>query len=251
MLACPKCGYSNELGRIFCHQCGNKLDLSQIKPPGQGGPKIKKKRGSGLLKTVRTLLELALLLAVIAVFFLAWQVPTPPSGKPSDAVTMSVENKRMQLEMLVRRTRPGKLVVTSQELDAFFASLQMEKPPAEWLSFTPEHIRCELGEGNVRVRLWGNLRLGDVANKQFYLSYTVIPDLDGGELLFTPVTGRIGQLTLPVTVINRLPVLQHYMGEVFRGLQRDRDNLRKLTSITVTSESVTLEREAPPAAPKP
>ena len=33
---CPKCNYDNELGRIFCHSCGAKLDLTKIKPPTEG-----------------------------------------------------------------------------------------------------------------------------------------------------------------------------------------------------------------------
>jgi hypothetical protein len=244
MLVCPKCSYSNELGRIFCHQCGNKLDLSQIKAPGQGGPKIKRKKGSGAWKTVRVLAELVFLLAVIFVFFLAWQVPLPPGGEPSDQDVMSVDNKRMQLETLVNRTRPGKLIVTANEVNAFLSELKMEKPPDSWLGFLPEKVWFELGDGTVKVRVWGDLRFGDVAKKQLYVSYTVIPAVEDGELEFRPVAGRIGQLPLHLFVLEHVPVVQRYIGGIFAGLKRDQENLSKLTSITVTSETVTLQRES-------
>ena len=42
MLICPKCGYDNELGRIFCHSCGDKLDLSNIKPATAAEKKLRK-----------------------------------------------------------------------------------------------------------------------------------------------------------------------------------------------------------------
>jgi len=29
MILCPKCSFDNEMGRIFCHQCGAKLDLDR------------------------------------------------------------------------------------------------------------------------------------------------------------------------------------------------------------------------------
>lgn len=249
MLACQKCGYSNELGRIFCHQCGTKLDLSQIKAPGQGGPKIKRKKGSGPLKTLRVLAELVLLLGVIFVFFLAWQVPLPPGGKPTDQEVMSADTKRMQLEALASRTRPGKLTVTANELNAFLSELKMEKPADAWLVFLPEKVRFELADGSVKVRVWGDLRFGDVAKKQLYVSYTVVPSVQDGELAFRPLAGRIGQLPLHLFVLEHVPVVQRYIAGVFAGLQRDQANLSKLTTITVTSENVTFQRDPKAAAP--
>jgi len=81
MLTCSKCGYDNELGRIFCHSCGAKLDLSNIKSPSQGGAKLKRKGGTGGKLVGRTIVIL-ILVALIAVIYLAAQVPASARSAP-------------------------------------------------------------------------------------------------------------------------------------------------------------------------
>ena len=60
MLICPKCGNDNELGRIFCHQCGDRLDLSSIKPPSVAERKRRLFRAEAIRST-RFLINLVIL----------------------------------------------------------------------------------------------------------------------------------------------------------------------------------------------
>jgi hypothetical protein len=61
MLKCLECGATNNMGRIFCHSCGAKLDLHNVKP-------VKGKRAFSLRKLIRPLVSLLILAAVIGVF---------------------------------------------------------------------------------------------------------------------------------------------------------------------------------------
>ena len=74
MVICSKCGYDNELGRIFCHSCGAKLNLSEIKSPSQGGKDLtrKKKRKGAMLAR---LIQIVIALAIVVTLVLVLQVP--------------------------------------------------------------------------------------------------------------------------------------------------------------------------------
>ena len=52
MIECPKCHFSNELGRIFCHQCGSKLDLTKVKAPSEGA-RVRRRMAMSVGRAVR------------------------------------------------------------------------------------------------------------------------------------------------------------------------------------------------------
>lgn len=244
MLVCAKCGYDNELGRIFCHSCGTKLDLSQVKPPGQGGPKLRRRTRGQVWRYVRGAIELAVCAAIIYAIYLMWQVPAAPAAKPTSADMLSAEKKRFELERLITRGKPGKIEVTGRELNAFLGSMAMDKPKAGWLAFAPETVRMELGDGTVKVMLWGELRLGDDLKKQLYLSYTCAPSVADGVLDHKPVAAALGSLPIHVGIVESTPVIQNALGAVLGKLDRERDTLQKLHAIIVSRDRVSLEYES-------
>ena len=112
MVICQKCGYDNELGRIFCHSCGAKLDLTEIKSPSQGGKSLaKKKRGTPAGKIIRRTINIAILVIVVAVIFLALQVPSVRPINTSSDDLISADKKRFALDDLAVQKRvrvPGR-----------------------------------------------------------------------------------------------------------------------------------------------
>ena len=248
MLICPKCSYDNELGRMFCHSCGTKLDLSQIKAPGQGGPKLKRKKQGKPWRLVRLSLELGVLCVVMFAIYLAWQVPTAPVAKPSNADLLAADSKRFDLDRLVMRNKPDQLEVGQKEINTFLNSLVMEKPPAAWLVFVPETVQIELGDGNIKVTLWGELRLGEELKKKLFISYTCIPVVQNGILDNKPVAATFGLLPVHPLILENTSVVQRYIGGIFAKLDRERATLQKLSAITIRRERATLQYEPKPAA---
>jgi len=242
MLTCPKCNYDNELGRIFCHTCGTKLDLSQIKPPGQGGPKLKKKKGgSSTWRLVRTLLELFVLIGMGVSVFLALQVVPLPDKKTADEDRAMAERKRGQLEMLLARGRPGKLDITEGQLNAFLGSLRMDDPITAWLVFAPQSVRMELHDGAVKVFLWGELRVGSSLKKQLYFTYVTTPRVRNGRFFEEPKGGYIGSLPIHPVLIRHFNIVRSFVAGVFGKMDRERTTLAKLSSINLQSRSATLD----------
>jgi hypothetical protein len=241
MLNCQKCGFSNELGRIFCHSCGTKLDLSQIKAPSQGGAKIKSKKKSAGRKNLRMFIELFVLLGLMALIFLMVQVPERPTEKPNGAAVSAAENKRFDLERLVSRAKPGKITLTENELNAYLGNLAVEKAPAGWVVFTPSLVQVDFLTDQVEVKLWGELALFTELKKDIFFSYTCTPAVEDGVFSLHPVAGKIGSVPLATAPLDLTTIVQRFIGAYFRKLNKERATLGKLSAITIADEKAVLE----------
>src|SRR5579859_941924 len=186
MVICQKCGYDNELGRIFCHSCGTKLNLSEIKSPSQGGKSLaKKKQGTGAGKIISRVIYLAILVAVIAAVCLALQVPSVrPISTANDDLTSS-DKKRFELNDLVAQKQSKTITVSEAELNAFIETLGFQKSDGGIFDLTPTKLQLELGDGVVTAIFLGKLHLGGSVDKQVYLSYTGVPTIEGGQFVFS------------------------------------------------------------------
>ncbi|OGV34958.1 MAG: hypothetical protein A2020_13340 [Lentisphaerae bacterium GWF2_45_14] len=85
MIKCQKCGFENQLGAIFCRQCGGKLELDELRP------EVKDKKKQGCFKTgckIFIVLFLLLISSVIFILFfpLSYTEPTPFPEKDKAAL---------------------------------------------------------------------------------------------------------------------------------------------------------------------
>ena len=76
MTICSKCGFDSDLGHIFCHSCGARLDLSAIKAPSQDGKSLTKKASGEPVRFVKYAIHVLIALAVITAVYLAVGVPS-------------------------------------------------------------------------------------------------------------------------------------------------------------------------------
>src|SRR5437016_2780641 len=147
MLPCPKCGFDNELGRIFCHQCGTKLDLDAIKPVSRGGKKIYRKSKFTPARVVRRVVDLVILAVLIWGIYLMAQVPEVSTAAPPSDVALTVERKRAELDALVYQQKASALQFSEAELNAFLASFSFDKPEGKGIAVVPIKLQITLGEG--------------------------------------------------------------------------------------------------------
>ncbi|HUI05834.1 MAG TPA: zinc ribbon domain-containing protein [Verrucomicrobiae bacterium] len=246
MLTCSKCGYDNELGRIFCHSCGAKLDLSEIKSPSQGGAKLKKS-GGGTGRLVWRLLGGLILLAVIAIVCLAAQVPHIRPISTTNQDLISADKKRFDLDQLAALNRPQVISITEAELNAFISSLGFAKGENKGAALTPVTVQLELGNGVVTAIFVGKLSVGSAFSKRVYLSYVGKPTIEDGQFVFQPVSGAIGSLPIPQPLMEATGIFDQCFGKLFANLSREQQVLNSLKSISVTPQQVELSYE-PPAA---
>jgi hypothetical protein len=241
MVVCQKCGYDNELGRIFCHSCGAKLNLSEIKSPSQGGKSLTKKAaGTPTGRIVRRTINVVILVAVIAVFYLAAQVPPVRPISTANDDLVSVDKKRMELDDLATQKQPQTITVSEAELNSFVGNLGFEKGNGGLLEVVPTQLQLELGEGVVTAIFLGKIHLGGSLDKQIYLSYTGVPTIEGGHFVFKPVAGALGSLPISGWILEKTGALDRYYAKVFAGLGHEKDVLDSLSSISVSAKEAVL-----------
>jgi zinc ribbon protein len=240
MIVCSKCGYDNELGRIFCHSCGAKLNLTEIKSPSQGGKSLVKKTKGGPGKIVSRLVVIAILAVVVMVLFLAFQLPNiRPISTSSEDLVLS-DKKRAALDDLVVQKQPNTITISEGELNSFIQTLGFENGPAGTLAVVPTRLQLELGDGVVTAVFLGKLHIAGSVEKQIYLNYTGVPTIEDGHFVFKPTAGALGLLPMSPWLLVKTGVFDQYFAKLFVNLDKEKQVLDSLSSISVTPQSVVL-----------
>jgi len=238
MLTCAKCGYDNELGRIFCHSCGAKLDLSEIKAPSQGGAKLKRK-GSAGGKLVGRTIAILIVAALVVGIFLAAQVPTLRPVSTTSQELRSADQKRFDLDQMTARHVPQQISLTENEINALISTLGY-KSGGQGALVKPTDLQVQLGNGVVKTAFLGKLSIGSAFCKDVYLSLTGIPAIENGGFVFKSVGGEIGSLPVSPWLMEHTGILKNYFAGLFAGQTREKQILDSLKSITVTPQEAVL-----------
>lgn len=244
MLICQKCGYDNELGRIFCHGCGTKLDLDSMKPP-----KVlqNKGRSAGPGRVVRRVMDVALLLAAVGIVYLLWQVAEMPPAQPNSEALVSLDRKRMELDTAETTGQARTMALTEDEVNAYFAGLSFGKAEGKGIELVPVRIHAVLGEGVVTIMLLDRLQLGSSFHKMLSFTFMGRATVRDGEFRFESSGGALGRLPLHPQIVSTVSFTERFLGGTLRNLGRDKQLLDKLRSVVVEPGKVTL-RYAPAAA---
>lgn len=244
MLVCPKCNYDNELGRIFCHSCGAKLDLTQIKPPSQAEKKRRRVQ-RGALRWIRIGVELVVTLTILAMLGLICLTPElqPFQGDSKDLLT--ADAKHTALEKLVAGRKGGQVTVSEGELNVFLTSLSFDRPTGSGIEVVPSALRATLlVDGALLIEFLGEIHFGTSFTKRLYLAYNCTPTIRDGKCVFLPNGARIGTLPIHPTLLVKTPFVENYFGQLFSQLGEDKKRLLDpLAKITITKDSITFEKE--------
>lgn len=111
---CSKCGYQNELGRIFCAQCGTKMDLRAM-----SAGELKDRREvdvAGLVGRILTPLVVILLLLIVA---LALWPDSGPDVQFDKAGAIQVPMKAKAVRAAISYNQSAKLDLAEGELNGF------------------------------------------------------------------------------------------------------------------------------------
>jgi hypothetical protein len=249
MLICPKCNHDNELGRIFCHQCGQKLDINQIKPPSRGGKSLRKKSEFSAGKAISWILRLAVLGALVWVVYLVAQVPDVKSIETTNADLISFFKKRDAIENAVATKHEISLSFTQTELNKYIDTFKLEKPEGKGLVMSVSNLQVELEKDEATAIVVGKVSVGTSWEKNLYISYTGTPGVEDGKFTFNPVTAHIGALKVPVFLLQRTTFVQSWFNQLFGQLKDEKRLLDSATSVTSDTQALIVTYK--PAATKP
>ena len=255
-LVCKACGYANESQRVYCHNCGVKLDreILIIEPQVQQAAAEKKLREVKKIMSpargsfAKTLKKLCKTLALAAIAALLIDAALPPAGVtlPENGEEAAAEAPPLDsiLENLVAAPAGKRIALREADINAYLRRERFKKLPP-WLTHAvPLVARVHFEENVATFTLLGNVAGQPICAT---LSGNLKIDKTAG-LAATCTGGSIGRIPIPAELAvyagGAIPLL-------LDSMKRERELLGQLGSIEVGNQQVILGARGPsvPSAP--
>jgi hypothetical protein len=245
-LACPECRRENERERIYCHDCGAKLDRSALAKakPKEEDPAVTQRRLKAMLDPHRAnmrrrfFLSSKVILAAFAVAGIAQMVRSPdlpprstaPLAELPDPINMDLENAAMD-------PRVGALRYSDEQINAFLAYALKSKQSAlsKYIKF--ERALLAFDEGVCRVTVERSLY-----GQPLCTSATYAVSLQNGQILLKCKGGQIGRLPVHPAIMQYGDVL---FADLRTALERERKVVVKLGTIELHPKLVVFAPKQP------
>ena len=224
-LICPECQRENEPERIYCHDCGSRLDRSALAKvaPKNEDPKQTQRRLKQLLDPNRLRMRLLffklskVLLGACAVAALI-ELLLPPRNLPDRLKNVELQQLNLELEKSVENHNTAPLQFTDAQVNAFLVNVAKSKQQVlnKYLKFERAFVQFDEGLFKVTVeRSWLGVSV-------FHsISYKV--GLHNGTFTAALIDGRIGRLPIH-------PELMKYGEPLFKDLWTALDSEKRMVA---------------------
>jgi hypothetical protein len=224
-LVCPECQRQNEPERIYCHDCGARLDrsaLAKVAPKGED-PKQTQRRLRQMLDPGRLKMRLMffkvskLILGACALAVLI-QMLLPPDGLPERVKNIELQQINLDLENATMSHGAAPLQYTEEQVNAYLVNVAKNKQAAlsKYLQF--ERALVSFHEGVCGITAERSLLGFSVFHS---ISYNVT--LQNGTLNTSNNGGSIGRMPIH-------PMIMKYGDVLFTDLWTALDREKKLVS---------------------
>ncbi len=194
IIRCHECNQENQLGAIFCRNCGVKLDIDKLKP------EVEKKKKATAKNVARNLVALIIFVAlagILAALFAPFgyaPLPALPSDEAMKAATDKYEN------MLIRVNSglgSRNFAFTPEEVTGIYEQKFMAKPEGDSAAagaYNIEKVCCELGssENSLKITLLSKL-FGKIPAR-FTIEGT--PEVVDKKLAFNVKSAKMGHIKM-------------------------------------------------------
>ena len=243
MIKCQKCGFENQMGSIFCRDCGEKLDMDAIDPNKLQKDVNKEKNLKRAKKRIKSLISAGITLLVVGAFIFVILY----SRRDVDDKFKAKDSSEKKFNAVLRGNTVGRVTFTYPEINYMFRdnivqSIYNDAPFARPLSV---EVAYDEKKDRPVVYMW--LKLGD----KVPMLYTVhgelvfnVPDPEKGKdpnYVYLPITADVKRLD-----IGLLPV--HLSTKTFLNgftplLDNDsmRNFFRRAQDVQFTPEGMTVE----------
>lgn len=234
-LTCAACQHQNEIERVYCHNCGEKLDRSLLPPLEEKSEDDRAKESRKVkammnpnrlnwLRTFKTILLLEFLAAVVAAGYLAAQEPAHAAPISRDRFP-DLEAGDVWSEMV--KARPA-TAVQFKEFDLNYYLRKSIKGAEGPMGIKFERAFVHLEPGLVTL---GTQR--DAWGLAIYNSATLRPLLIGGKWS-AEITGyAIGRLTIPVALARVVNLESITLGALSKVFDKEVANLARVEKLEV------------------
>ncbi|GEM_PF-3366133 len=260
MIACKKCGHENELGRIFCIQCGDKLPLGEIPPPHEkkkfwGKVERAERRRQGRTfgqitwRWAKVVVLFFLVLCLALIFF----PPDLPRIEKSDAIGTEAQRKHKALVEAISKERLATVELSQSEINSLIPPLDVEKGEGGFGSYHARARHLEIGDGVVTSYIEGDLAFGSSINLPVMVRLSGELKVSDTKLLFDEKALFIGRLPIPRLLFPAFGYLMNRV-ETFwsdENFNTDRALLGRVHSIRASEGTLTIQCGPKLPTPRP
>ena len=244
-LICSECRLENDPQRIYCHDCGTRLDrsvLAKVKSKGED-PKATQRRVAAMFDPRGAILRQRFFQGsklLLGALFLAAvvQMLRPPDVPARQKASMFPSSISLDLENAVTNPRAAPLQYSDEQVNAYLASSLKGKQAAlsKYLQF--ERAIVGFDEGYSRFTIERSL-----FGYSLFTTASFGASIQNGDVVATNRGAQIGRMPIH-------PALIQYGGIVFSdvraALERERKSIAKLGSIEFRPHAVILAPKPPP-----
>ena len=249
MLLCRQCNFENEPERVYCHNCGAKLDRSLLPPeatrredPVVVQERVRKivspRRGMGLRGVkhfVLSVLTAVALAALIAMIHPPGDIPELSREAVMDAPTITDD---MEAQQLVAGSH--RLSYSDDQVNAFLQSSVRGKQDAAGVFVVKfDRLFAHFNEGRCAIT-----SVYSLFGLPLYVTTVQAVKVNNGALETETLGGAFGRLRYPIKAMKTLDPL---FAPLWKVLDHDRRLLSQMQSITFHKGSVEMITR-PPAA---
>jgi hypothetical protein len=241
-LVCPECQRQNEPERIYCHDCGARLDRSALAKvaPKTEDPKQTQRRLKQLLDPGRIKMRLMffkiskLILGACAMAVLIQMLRAPET--PERAKNIELQQINLDLENATTSHSTTPLQYTEAQVNNYLVGVVRNKRAtlSKYLEF--ERALINFDEGVCRITVERSLLGFSVFHA---ISYNVA--LKKGTLTASPTGGSIGLMPIHPMIMNYGDVL---FTDLWAALDREKKSISKMEAIEFRPKAVILTPKA-------
>ena len=224
-LVCPECQRQNEPERIYCHDCGARLDrsalakvVSKVEDPKQIQRRLKLLLNPGRVRIRLMFFQISKLILGACVLAALIQMFRSPEDLPERLRNVELQQLNLELEKAITSHSPVPLQFTDAQVNAFLANAAKSRQSSlnNYLKF--ERAIVNFDEGVCRVTVERSLLDFSVFHS---ISYKVT--LQNEKLTASSNGGKIGQLPIH-------PAVMKFGDILFKDLWTALDAEKKLVS---------------------
>jgi hypothetical protein len=237
-LICPECRKENESERIYCHECGAKLDRSKViaaKPPDARVKEQKRVRNMFdarrakmrllFFKTCKMILGSCAAALVIS-------MALPPDISPQKKDALSLSQIGMELENAVNYHRPPQLQYTEDQVNEYLFSTLKGKKALNKPMLDFKRALVGLSEGKCAITAERA-----IFGYSVFTTTVVGVQLADGKINVSNKGGAIGRLSIHPELMQYLDIV---FADVWSALDRERKLVAKATAVEFHDKSVVL-----------
>jgi hypothetical protein len=240
-LTCPECRRDNEAERIYCHDCGARLDRSAL--AGRKNGKVetaeelhRRLRGMFSQRRVRARLlffKIAKMMLIACATAAVVEILTPPDVPPAVKSEEFPPQINLNLETLTESRQPQSMQFSEEGVNAYLASaLKRKKEKLNHPLISFQRALVAFTEGNCHVTIERS-----IFGYSIFTSGDYALQIEGGKVTASPKSGAIGRMPIHPSV---MPYAGFLFSDAVAVMDREHKLLNKVGSIQFHEKEISV-----------